>query len=60
LAVAARKVLEQSRKRVVAVADENRDALRGPAELIRAKYPKTGNLTGIPTELRPGEIEAEP
>ena len=55
LAAAARKVLEQPRERVVVVSDENRDALRHQAELIRARYPKTGNLTGIPPELRPVE-----
>jgi hypothetical protein len=55
LAAAARKVLEQPRERVVVVSDENRDALRRQAELIRARYPKTGNLTGIPPELRPVE-----
>jgi hypothetical protein len=43
LVVAARKVLEQSRERVVVVSDEKRDALRRQAELIRARYPKTGN-----------------
>jgi len=41
LAIAARKVLEQSREheRIVAVSDETRKALRYQTELIRSRYP---------------------
>lgn len=57
LAAEARAVIERHRvERVtVTVSNEDRDALRHQAEIIRARYPKIGNLDGIPPELLPSE-----
>jgi hypothetical protein len=54
LAAEARAVIERykTERATVTVSNEDRDALRRQAEVIRQRYPKIGNLTGIPPELR--------